>query len=119
MTAMAVTGLDDGFGGFATLLLIAVLAHEPWRWLGLALGRGLTVDSEIFIWVRAVATALVAGLVMRLILFPAGTLADIAVSARLAGLLCGIAVFFLAGRSLGAGVTAAAIILIASAKLLS
>ncbi len=102
------TALNDGFGGFLILSLIAILAHEPWRWLGLALGRRLTVDSEIFIWVRAVATALVAGLVMRLILFPAGALADVSLVSRLAALAGGIGIFFLAGRSLGAGVAGGA-----------
>ena len=105
--------LDDGFGGYLILLLIAALAHEPWRWLGLVLARNLTVDSEIFIWVRAVATAVVAGLVMRLLLFPAGNLADVPLWLRFAALGGAVALFFLSRRNLGVGIVGGVLILIA------
>lgn len=95
---------EDGFGGYLTLALIMLLAHEPWRWLGLLLGRNLSVDSSLFIWVRAVSTALVAGLVMRLLLFPAGALADVPLAWRLLAGMAGVAAFFAAGRSLAVGV---------------
>lgn len=94
------------------ILLIAVLAHEPFRWLGAYLGRGLAADSEVFVWVRAVATALVAGLVARLFLFPAGQLEAIPLFIRLIAVVSGIAIFFAAGRQLGAGVAGAAAVLI-------
>jgi Branched-chain amino acid transport protein (AzlD) len=77
------TVLNDGYGGYLILLVIALTVHEPWRWLGLFLGRNVSIDGEVFRWVRAVATALVAGLVMRLIVFPAGALADIPITVRL------------------------------------
>jgi branched-subunit amino acid transport protein len=105
--------LDDGFGGYLVLLLIAVLAHEPWRWLGLILARNLTADSEIFIWVRAVATALVAGLVMRLVVFPAGALGDVPLPLRLIALVGAIAVFFATRRNLGVGIVSGAALLVA------
>lgn len=105
------SAIDDGFGGYFVLALIALLAHEPWRWLGLILARNLTVESEIFVWVRAVATALVAGLVMRLILFPAGVLADVPMSARFGALVGAIAVFLLLRRNLGAGIITGAVLL--------
>lgn len=104
--------LDDGFGGYLVLLLVAVLAHEPWRWLGLVLARNLSVDSEIFLWVRAVATAVVAGLVMRLLLFPAGVLADVPLALRLAALAGAIGVFLAAKRNLGLGIASGALLLI-------
>lgn len=106
------SAIDDGYGGYLILLAIAVFAHEPWRWLGLVLARNLKVDSEIFIWVRAVATALVAALVMRLVLFPAGILADVPIYARLGALAGAIAVFLLSGRNLGFGIVTGAVLLV-------
>lgn len=108
------TPLDDGTGGWLLLVLAGVLVHEPWRWLGLLLGRTVPADSEAFRWVRAVATALVAGLVMRLVLFPAGALATVTLGVRLAAFAAGLVAFIAFGRSLGIGVAASALVLIAA-----
>jgi hypothetical protein len=105
---MTANPLGDPLWGYAVFAAIAVFAHEPWRWLGLLLGRNVTVDSAIFLWVRAVSTALVAGLVMRLLLFPAGALAGVGLGLRAAAMGAAIAAFFAAGRSLAAGVGAGA-----------
>ena len=90
--------LNDGFGGYLVLFAICLFAHEPWRWLGFILGRNVKADSEVFLWVRAVATALVSGLVMKLVIFPAGTLAAIPGWQRVIALAVGIGLF-IAGRS--------------------
>jgi branched-subunit amino acid transport protein len=105
------SALQDGYGGYLLLILIGFLVHEPWRWLGLFLGRNLSTDSEIFHWVRAVATALVAGLVIRLILFPAGALVGVSLAMRLTAFAAAIIAFFLAKRSMGLGVAAGALCL--------
>ena len=105
------SGLGSGWGTAALIVAIALLAHEPWRWLGLFPGRNLSTDSEIFHWVRAVATALVAGLVIRLILFPAGALVGVSLAMRLTAFAAAIIAFFLAKRSMGLGVAAGALCL--------
>ena len=105
--------LANGWETAALIVIVAVAAHEPWRWLGLRLGRGIDVEGEVFQWVRAVATALVAGLVMRLVIFPAGALGGVPMAIRLAALAGGIAVFYLARRSLSAGVGAGLALLVA------
>ena len=112
------SALDDGFGGYLTLLLIAALAHEPWRWAGLVVGRRLDAEGEIFQWVRAVSTALVAALVARLVLFPAGALEAVPMLVRIGAFAGGLACFFLAGRSLWGGVACGASLL-AIGKLIS
>ena len=112
MTLLLTSPLGEGLYGYGVLLAIALLAHEPWRWLGLILGRTVTVDSAVFLWVRAVSTALVAGLIMRLILFPAGALADVALRDRLSATAVGVALFFAFGRSLGLGVGGGALALL-------
>lgn len=100
------TALGSGWSATLALLFIAVVVHEPWRWAGLVIGRAIDVESELFQWVRAVATALVSGLVMRLILFPAGELAHLPAWLRIGAFAAGIAGFYAGRRSLGAGIAA-------------
>lgn len=99
-----ISSLRDGYGGYLVLLAIAALAHEPWRWLGFVLGRNLRSDSEMFLWVRTVATALVAGLVMKLIVFPAGMLAAVPAPVRAVALVAALTFYWLGRRSLALGV---------------
>jgi Branched-chain amino acid transport protein (AzlD) len=110
-----VTALPDGPWGYLILLGMAVLFHEPWRWLGLVLGRTLTIESPVFLWVRAVATALIGALVMRLMLFPAGALGQLPAGVRVGAFGVGIAVFVLGGQQLGYGVVAGAVTLVVGA----
>jgi hypothetical protein len=91
---------------YLALLLLGFLPSEVWRWLGLVLGHGLDEDSEIILWVRAVATALVAGVVARIVLIPPGALAALG---------CGFLAFCLVRRSAFAGVLVGEIVLIAGA----
>ncbi len=103
--------LADGFGGYLVLALVGFAAHEPWRWAGLLLGKNLSIDSEIFRWVRAVATALVAGLVVRLIFFPSGALLSTPLSLRLFAMIGGTVIFLALRRNLGLGVAGGAAII--------
>jgi Branched-chain amino acid transport protein (AzlD) len=105
--------LNDGFGGYLVLLGLAVLVHEPWRWLGFIVGRHIDEGSEVFLWVRAVATALVAGLVMKLVVLPAGALAAVPGWMRATALLAALSAFVLFRRSLGAGVATGSLMLAA------
>jgi branched-subunit amino acid transport protein len=109
------TALPDGVWGYLVLLGMAVVFHEPWRWLGLVLGRSLTAESALFLWVRAVATALISALVMRLMLFPAGALGQLPAGVRVGAFGVGLAVFVLGGRHMAWGVLAGAGTLIAGA----
>jgi branched-subunit amino acid transport protein len=106
--------LADGFGGYLILTMVGFAVHEPWRWAGLLLGRNLSVESEVFHWVRAVATALVAGLVVRLIFFPSGALLDIPLTVRLVATVAGIAIFLATKRNLGVGIAGGTAVLIAA-----
>ena len=111
------TAMPDGLWGYLILLGMAVVFHEPWRWLGIALGRDLDIDSPLFAWVRAVATALVAALIMRLTLFPAGALGKLPTGVRVGAFAVGLAVFFWRGQKLAPGVLAGAIALVAGVLL--
>lgn len=106
--------LEDGFGGYLTIVLAGILATEVWRWLGLAVGSRLDVGAAPFQWVRAVAIALVAGLVTRMLLFPTGALADVPLWMRLAAFAGGASLYFVLRRNVAAGVGAAAVLLMAA-----
>ncbi len=97
---------------YLVLILVGFLPSEMWRALGVVVSRGLDDRSEIIVWVRAVATTLLAAVVMKLLLMPTGALAAAPLSARFGAVLVGIAVYFLARRSVIAGVIAGELILI-------
>jgi len=100
---------------YLALLLVGVLPSEVWRWLGLVLGGGLDEDSEIIMWVRAVATALIAAVVARIVLIPPGALASVPLGVRLAALGIGFLAFLLIRRSAFAGVLVGEAVLVAGA----
>lgn len=89
--------LDGPWWPYLALLLFAMLPTEIWRWLAVAFARRLDDRSPWLEWVRLVATALLAGVVAKLILTPAGVLADVPLSVRLAAIAVPMAVV-LAGR---------------------
>jgi branched-subunit amino acid transport protein AzlD len=86
------------------LLLVGFLPNEMWRWLGVVASRGLDEDSEIVVWVRAVATAILAGVIARLIIFAPGALASVPLGVRLLAISAGFLAFALARRSAFVGV---------------
>jgi hypothetical protein len=88
-----------------------------WRWLGILLGGGLDEESEIILWVRGVATALVAAVVARIVLIPPGALASVPLGVRLAAITCGFLAFLLIRRSAFAGVLVGEAVLVAGAMM--
>jgi hypothetical protein len=89
---------------YLALILVGFLPNEIWRALGLLLARGLIEDSEIVVWSRAVATAILAGVIAKLILVPGGALVTIPLFVRVAAAVCGFAAFVCIRRSVFAGV---------------
>ena len=97
---------------YLLLILVGYLPNEMWRVLGLVLARGLNEDSEIVVWSRAVATAILAGVIAKLILFAAGALAGIPLSVRVTAAVVGFLVFLAVKRSVFAGVLAGEAVLL-------
>ena len=89
---------------YVALILVGFLPNEIWRGLGLLLARGLDEDSEVVVWSRAVATAILAGVIAKLILFPNGALTNIPLFVRTAAAVCGFAAFLAIRRSAFVGV---------------
>src|SRR3954454_15372754 len=59
---------------YLMLIAFGFLPSEIWRVLAVFLARGFDERAEIFVWVRAVATTLVAGVVAKILIAPAGAL---------------------------------------------
>jgi hypothetical protein len=89
---------------YLLLLLVGFLPNEVWRWLGVIASRGLDEDSEVVIWVRAVATAILAGVIARLTIFSPGALVSVPLAVRLAAVTIGFLAFLLVRRSAFIGV---------------
>src|SRR5262249_32591444 len=96
---------------YTLLVLVGFLPSEIWRMLGLVAARGIADESELFMWVRAVAIAVLAGVIAKIILFPPGTLASVPAVIRLAAIVCGFAAFLVVRRSVFAGVVAGEVVL--------
>jgi Branched-chain amino acid transport protein (AzlD) len=93
-------------GPVLALLLVGFLPNEVWRVVGLMLVRGLDEKSQIIVWVRAVATAMLAAVMAQLVLSTTGALAGIPVTIRIGAAVVGFAAFLVARRSVFAGVLA-------------
>ncbi|MGI8525590.1 MAG: AzlD domain-containing protein [Pseudolabrys sp.] len=94
----------EGLWPYFLLLLVGVLPNEIWRLLGLVLARGLDDDSELVVLSRAIATAIIAGVVAKLIVFSSGALITIPLAVRIAAAAGGFLGFVLVRRSVFAGV---------------
>ena len=98
-------------------LLILVIAgfipNEVWRLAGLWLGSGIDEGSEVLVWVRAVATAILAGVIAQIVVEPPGALASVPDALRYGAVAAGFLVFLAARRSIFAGVLCGEIVLLA------
>ena len=90
--------LDGPLWPYLALMLFAVLPTEIWRWLAGGFARGLSNDSPLLEWVRAVATALLAGIVAKLMVSPPGALAAAPALVRVAALAAARVVMLLDRR---------------------
>jgi Branched-chain amino acid transport protein (AzlD) len=112
--------MSDFFGQFfgdwhalIVLLLAGFLPNEVWRMLGLWLGGGVDEGSELLVWVRAVATAILAGVIAHILVFPPGALASVPGLLRYGAVAAGLAVFLATQRSIFAGVVCGEVVMLA------
>lgn len=94
------------------VIFVGFLPNEIWRVLGVLIGRGLDEKGAAMQWVRAVATALLAAVVARLLLTPSGSLVALPFALRAGAVLAGVAGFLAVRRSVLAGVLTAEAVLI-------
>jgi branched-subunit amino acid transport protein len=88
------------------LVLACALATYLWRGLGMLVSGRVRMDSGFFVWAGCVAYALIAGLTVRILLLPTGTLAATPLSERLIACAIALVVYFGSRRNLFVGITA-------------
>lgn len=104
---MTIDSIQSPFWPFVFIFLAGFLPTEIWRWMGVMAGSALAQDSEILIWVKAVATGLIASVIGTLIVFPTGALAETSLLLRVVATLAGYGAFFLAGKRVLIGILVA------------
>lgn len=109
----------EGLWGYLVLVLVGFLPSDVWRLLGVMVGRGIDEESELLVWVRAVATAVLAGVIAKIVFFSPGALATIPLSVRLVAIGCGFLAFLLVRRSVFAGLAVGEAALMAGGFLLA
>lgn len=97
---------SGGLWPYLALMLFGFLPSETWRLLSVFIGRRIDEGSPVLEWVRAVSTALLAGVVANIILSPSGALATVPALARFGAMGIGLAVYFAMKRSVIAAVLA-------------
>src|SRR3954454_6853147 len=117
LCAAPLAGARMNFIGDGQALLVLVLAgflpNEVWRMLGLWLGGGVDEGSELLVWVRAVATAILAGVIAQILVFPPGALSSVPAPLRYGAVAAGFAVFVATRRSIFAGVVCGEMVMLA------
>jgi hypothetical protein len=88
------------------LIVVGFLPNEVWRMLGIVASHSLGEESELIVWVRAVATATLTGVVSKIVVFAPGALGTVPLAVRLAAVVVGIAAFFVMRRSVFAALVA-------------
>ena len=102
---------------YLVLILGGFIPNDIWRMLGVIVGHGVSENSELLIWVRAVAIALLAGVIAKLVVVPPTALATIPLAIRLAAISSGFAGFLAARQSVLVGVVVGEAVLVIGAMI--
>jgi branched-subunit amino acid transport protein len=95
------------------LLIAGVIPNQIWRMLGLMVGGEIDEGSELLVWVRAVATAILAGVIAQILVQPPGALASVPDWLRYGAVAAGFVVFLVTRRSTLAGVLCGEFVMVA------
>ena len=106
------TGFIGDWHALAILFVAGVIPNQIWRMLGLWFGGGIDENSELLVWVRAVATAILAGLIAQIVVQPPGALASVPDWLRYGAVAAGFVAFMLARKSIFAGVIVGEIVML-------
>lgn len=104
--------LTDWWWPYLFILLAGWLPTDIWRFIGVLIGGRVREDSEALVIVRAVATALVAGVIAQLILYPSGSLAESSIFLRIGAAAAGFLAYLFLGRRVIISVIVAEVILV-------
>src|ERR1700737_1601660 len=108
--------MSDFIGDWNALLVLLIagfLPNEVWRMIGLWLGGGVDEGSELLVWGRGVAHAILAGVIAQILVSRPGALASVPDWLRYAGVAAGFAAFIVTRRSTLAGVVCGELVMLA------
>ncbi|MEQ8481337.1 MAG: AzlD domain-containing protein [Hoeflea sp.] len=103
---------DTWWWPYIFIAIAGWLATDMWRWLGVLAGNRLKEESAALTWVRSVATALVAAVIAKLILYPTGALQETPVALRLIAVSGGFGAFLVLGKRIWVGIVVSLCLLI-------
>jgi hypothetical protein len=110
----ALTG-DPTLTPYLALILLGFLPSEIWRFISVFFARRIDEESEIFLFVRSVATVLLVGVVVKIVLIPSHELAIVPVWARVAAIVVAASAFFATRRSVFAAILAGEAVIVSAA----
>ena len=99
--------MTDASAVWLYVVVAGALVTYVWRLVGVLLVSRINPQGAALTWVRAVATALVAALVARMLFTPSGLLAHTSLTARLSAMAAGLIAWRALGRRVEPGVAAA------------
>jgi len=109
---MTFDAIDAWWWPYLFILIAGTVATDIWRFLGVYFGGRITAESEALVAVRAIATALVAGVIGNLIVFPSGELAETTLLLRVGAVAFGFAVYLASGNRMLVGILTAVAVLV-------
>ncbi len=109
---MTFQSIDAAWWPYLFIFLAGSVATDMWRFLGVYFAGHVDESAEILVFVRALATALVAAVIAKLILYPEGALALTPVWLRIGAAAAGFAAYLGTGKKVYAGVLGAEAVLI-------
>ncbi|MGE0210493.1 MAG: AzlD domain-containing protein [Parvibaculaceae bacterium] len=86
--------MTQGAPGLVAILIAGFAVTYVWRMLGAVAAARVNPEGEIMLLVRAIATALIAALVARIVLQPEGLLAASLAASRYVAILTGVGFYF-------------------------
>lgn len=119
MSALAYDAFDSVWWPYLFVLLAGWLPTDVWRWLGVASAGRFDETSPALAVARTIATALVAAVIGRLILYTTGSLAEIPTLVRIGAVALGFAAYYWFGRHTLLAILVAEIVLLGTPWLLA
>ncbi|RFC67251.1 MULTISPECIES: AzlD domain-containing protein [Mesorhizobium] len=110
---MTFTALQYWWWPYLFILVAGWLATDVWRYLGVYFGGRAAENSDVIVFIRCVATALVAAVIGNLVVFPSGALADTSLILRIVAMAAGFVAYLLVQRRIVVGIAAAEVVLFA------
>lgn len=108
---MTFDAIDAAWWPFLFILLVGWLPSDLWRFVGTFASGWIEPEGELMDLVRAVANALVAAVIARLVFFPTGALAEYPLWLRLAAFTLGVVAYLGFGKRLFLGIVTAEVAL--------